>query len=146
MQERRRDRAGVFVSGLLFFGLWFRGRFAATDRSIVLLDLLLIRRGDVAGTLQKHACRITAERATETEFKVFESLDGLRTQVRGGSDVLERGRVHHLSEAVDRTIEVLRRYALISELFAKRFGIGESLLRLTAELLRVLGGQSSSIE
>jgi hypothetical protein len=116
-----------------------RRLIAATDRPVLLLDVLLVRRGDIARTLEQDARRITAaEGATKSEFEIFKAFDGLRAKISGGAGVLEVLRVRHLTKVVDRFVELLRRDAVLREFFAQRFRVGETLRGFSAELLRVV--------
>lgn len=117
---------------------------ALTNRAVVLLDVLLVRRRHVAGTFEQHSRRVgLAEPPAEAEFEIFEAFDGLRAQVRRDARILERARVGQLLEIVDRLIELLRREPLALEFRAECLRIGETLLRFAAELLRIVRRQTS---
>jgi hypothetical protein len=109
--------------------------------------MLLVRGRHVAGPFEQHPRRVAAaERATKAEFEIFEALDGFRAEVVGRARVLEVFRVRQLAEVVDGLVELLRRNAVLCELLAKGFGVGEALRRFFAELLRVIRREALALE
>ena len=72
---------------------------SAADRAIVLLDVLLVGGRHVAGAFEQHARRVAvAERAAQSEFKVFKSFDCLAAKIRARAGVFERLRIGQLAQ------------------------------------------------
>ena len=105
--------------------------------------MLLVGRRDVAGALEEDARRVAAAQgAAQAEFEIFKAFDGFRSEVGGRPRILEVARVRQLPEVLDRLVELLGRNAVLRELFAECFGVGEALRCFSAELLRVVGSEA----
>jgi len=104
--------------------------------------VLLIGRRYFSRSFKHHSCRIFSHRASQPEFEVFEPFDRLRAKIRRRSRIREEVRVRQLPQVLDRLIELSRRLSILRELPAQRFGVGEPLLRFTAELLSIFGRQA----
>ena len=91
----------------------FRLRLRPSDRPVVLLDVLLVRRRHVARPLEQHARRVAfAEPPAKPELEVLEALDGLGAQIGRRARVLEVLRVRELAQVLDRLVELRRRKSL----------------------------------
>src|SRR5215467_2563050 len=72
-----------------------------SDRAVVLLDVLAIRRRYVARALEQHPRGVAfAETAAQTKLEVLEAFDGLRAKLARGSRVLQVLRVRQLAQAL----------------------------------------------
>jgi hypothetical protein len=122
-------------------------RLRASDRPIVLLDVLLVGGRHITRSLEQDTGRVAfAESAAQTKFEILKAFDRFRAQVGRCACVFEHACIGELAQSFDRVIQLGRRQSLFRQIAAQCLGVVQALLGFAAELLCIFGRESATIE